>query len=271
MKRTRNTNQGADTSPHLSKNPKAYPTSSSMSSTTLLFNNVDSSLVCEIQLKIWIRSHGILNLQLHPNETFYNLKYMIKNMTDIEASVENMIIIDSSGQIYNDTLSIAETSLKNKDTVELLIQKYGFTPIPSKDNLSVSSATIDEEDFMNHDELINDVEIKLLDISRCHLNDNDGSSDEDNGDTTKDQIDFNASKIHHDNSNLSVDADEKFVAMLSKYRKCNLLFNKTDNNKDTILHNLIKNFMVNSFFQVIKLSQHDRHILDLIKMKNLFL
>ena len=98
MKHTRNTNQGADTSPHLTKNPKAYPTSSSMSSTTLLFNNVDSSLVCEIQLKIWIRSHGILNLQLHPNETFYNLKYMIKNMTDIEASVENMIIIDSSGQ-----------------------------------------------------------------------------------------------------------------------------------------------------------------------------
>ena len=79
MKRTRNTNQGADTSPHLSKNPKAYPTSSSMSSTNLPFNNADSSLVCEIQLKkIWIQvmdskssitsKRNVLQLEIHDKE-----------------------------------------------------------------------------------------------------------------------------------------------------------------------------------------------------------
>jgi len=218
----------------------------------------------QLYVKHFPRS-AIWNVDVYANETFYNIKNMVIDKLDGFISLDDVIITDPSGQIYDDLISVGEANLKEDAILEVLIRK--------KEIESADSTTTTEDDLRrsNDEEFKNEIELKLLEIAICNGLEEDSSSDIENNSTPNSHTSFIDKHDHihaTSNNNLSIDADETFVKIVHTYKNYNLRFDKVDVNKDTILHHLIRNYMTNAFFEVIKHSESKNHIITLLKMKN---
>eukprot|EP00943_MAST-04B_sp_MAST-4B-sp1_P008363 g8363.t1 len=233
-----------------------------MNSTTLLFNN--NLLHLKLYVKHFPRS-AIWNVEIYANETFYNIKNMVINKLDGFISLDDVIIVDPSGQIYDNHMTVGEVNLKEDAILEVLIRKTDIESIDSTTTVEGDSRHSNDEEFKN------EIELKLLEIATCNGLDEDSNSDIESNGVPNFHVGFidNQDDIHTtSNNNLSIDADENFVKIVHTYKNYNLRFDKVDVNNDTILHHLIRNYMINAFFEVIKLSENQSHIVTLLKMKN---
>ena len=69
-------------------------------------------------------------------------------------------------------------------------------------------------------------------------------------------------------NNLQIDADERFVSLLNKHKYAKFSFKRSDQNGETILHHVLQNYMINSFFAIAKTLQSSKNLIELIKLKN---
>ena len=93
-------------------------------------------------------------------------------------------------------------------------------------------------------EEIEQIESMLLEISSMRIIDDNSSV------YTNSEVGFkpNENINYTSSNNLQIDADERFVSLLNKHKYTKFSFKRSDQNGDTILHHVLQNYMINSFF-----------------------
>ena len=234
-------------------------------STTLLFKNCYSSEdEASFLLNVRVRSIGIIvDVEVHSGCTMYDIKQMVSKKTNIRSCHDQMTIIDKLGRIYSNQTTVADAKFQPHETVELLIQSEPLSESFSSGILS-SRLSMNTDNEQISPEEIEQVESMLLEISSMRIIDDNSSV------YTNSEVGFkpNENINYTSSNNLQIDADERFVSLLNKHKYAKFSFKRSDQNGDTILHHVLQNYMINSFFAIAKALQRSNNLIELIKLKN---
>ena len=234
-------------------------------STTLIFNNCyGPAEEASFLLKVWVRNVGItLDFEVHPEYTMHDIKQIASKKINVHSCLDQMTIIDKLGQIYSNQTTVADAKFQPNERVELLIQNEPLSESFSSGILSSRLSTNTEHEPITLQQ-IEQIESMLLEISSLHIIDDNSSI------YTNSELGFKPEEnVHYTSSNnLQIDADERFVCLLNKYKYAKFSFKRRDENGNTILHQVLQNCLVNSFFAIAKTLQDSKKLIELIKAKN---
>ena len=207
-------------------------------------------------MKVKVRSIGIIvDVEVNSGCTMYDIKQIVSKKAKIRSCRDQMTIIDKLGQIYSNQITVADAKFQPHETVELLIQSEPLSESFSSGILSSRlSINTDQEQEQITPEEIEQIESMLLEISSMSIIDDNSSV------YTNSEVGFkpNENINYTSSNNLQIDADERFVSLLNKHKYAKFSFKRSDQNGDTILHHVLQNYMINSFFAIAKTLQSSK-------------